>query len=257
MIARESNCSPAVSVIMPAYNCEKYIEAAIRSVVSQTFTDWELIVLDDGSSDSTREIIDRLAAEDDRIVPMPNERNMGVAKTRNRGLDISRGRYVALLDSDDIWLSGKLEEQIKKLQAENAGICYCSYSIIDSEGSKVKKDYIVPKNVDFPLLLKENYIGCSTVVIDREILGENRFLTDYYHEDYVLWLELLRGGAKAVGCTETLAEWRYIRNSRSFNKKQSALNRWDIYRNHLKLSVAHSLCSFLNYAFRGFKKYFK
>ena len=81
MIVRESNCSPAVSVIMPAYNCEKYIEAAIRSVVSQTFTDWELIVLDDGSSDSTREIIDRLAAEDDRIVPMPNERNMGVAKT--------------------------------------------------------------------------------------------------------------------------------------------------------------------------------
>ena len=254
---RPGELSPAVSVIMPAYNCEKYIEEAIRSVMVQTFTDWELIVLDDGSSDSTREIIERLAAEDARIISMPNEKNMGVAKTRNRGFDISRGRYVALLDSDDIWRSEKLECQIKKIQSENADLCYCSYAIIDSDGINVKRDYSVPEKVDFNELLKENHIGCSTVLISREALGERRFLTDYYHEDYVMWLDMLRTGAVAVGCTETLAEWRYLRNSRSFNKKKSAKNRWDIYRNHLKLSRAYSLQLFLSYAIRGIRKYFK
>ncbi len=257
MISRETVPTPIVSVVMPAYNCEKYIEAAIRSVISQTFTDWELIVLDDGSNDGTRDIIERLAAEDERIRSMPNAKNMGVAKTRNRGIDLCRGRYVALLDSDDVWRRDKLDSQIKKIQVENADLCYCSYAIIDSDGINAKKDYMVPGKIDFTELLKENYIGCSTVLISREVLGEKRFLTDYYHEDYVLWLDLLRCGASAVGCTETLAEWRYVRNSRSFNKKQSAKNRWDIYRNHLKFSRAHSFRLFLVYALRGIRKYFK
>lgn len=248
--------APAVSVVMPAYNCEKYIEVAIRSVISQTFTDWELIVIDDGSSDSTREIIDRLAAEDSRILSLPNEKNMGVAATRNRGIDISRGSYIALLDSDDVWREEKLERQLERLCATGADLCYCSYAIIDADGKKAKNDYTVPECVDLRELLKENYIGCSTALLSREALGERRFLTDYFHEDYVLWLDLLSDGALAVGCAETLAEWRYVRNSRSFDKKQSAKNRWDIYRNHLGLSRARSARLFLTYAFRGLKKYF-
>lgn len=249
--------NPAVSVIMPAYNCEKYIEDAIRSVMAQTFTDWELIVLDDGSSDSTLEIIERLASEDDRIKLLPNEKNMGVAKTRNRGIDNSRGDYVALLDSDDIWHSEKLEKQLEKMQSNGADISYCSYAIIDSEGVRVKKDYTVPETTDFKALLKENYIGCSTVILSRKALEKHRFLTDYYHEDYVLWLDLLREGAKAVGCSETLAKWRLIRNSRSFDKRRSATHRWDIYRNHLHFSRAYSLRLFAAYVFNGVKKYLK
>ena len=223
----------------------------------QTFTDWELIVLDDGSKDGTCEIIERLAAEDERIRPMPNEKNMGVARTRNRGIDNSRGNYVAFLDSDDIWRGDKLGMQIEKMQANGADISYCSYAIIDSEGVRVKRDYIVPENTDFKALLKENCIGCSTVVLSRKLLVERRFMTDYYHEDYVLWLELLRGGVKAVGCTETLVEWRLIRNSRSFDKRRSAAHRWDIYRNHLHFSRVYSLWLFAAYAVRGFKKYLK
>ena len=140
---------------------------------------------------------------------------------------------------------------------KNAGICYSSYSIIDSEGEKVKKDYIVPDAVDFKSLLKENSIGCSTVLFSKEALDKNRFLTDYYHEDYVLWLELLRVGVKAVGCTETLVQWRLIQNSRSFDKKRSAAHRWDIYRNHLHLSFVYSVSLFIAYAFNGVKKYLK
>ena len=248
--------APAVSVVMPAYNCEKYIEAAIRSVISQTFTDWELIVIDDGSSDSTREIIDRLAAEDSRILSLPNEKNMGVAATRNRGIDISRGSYIALLDSDDVWREEKLERQLERLCETGADLGYCSYAIIDAGGKKAKKDYTVPERVDLRGLLKENCIGCSTVLLSRKALGERRFLTDYFHEDYVLWLDLLTDGVSAAGCVGTLAEWRYFRNSRSFDKKQSAKNRWNIYRNHLGLSRVQSARMFLTYALRGLKKYF-
>lgn len=253
----ESVSSVTVSVIMPAYNCERYIEKAIRSVMEQTFKDWELIVIDDGSKDSTREIIEALAEEDDRIRSMPNGSNIGVAKTRNRGLEIGRGKYIALLDSDDVWRSNKLEVQLKKLESEKADICYCSYSIIDSVGKKTRSDYTVPERVDFKALLKENYIGCSTAVFSRNILGDHRFLTDYYHEDYVLWLELLRKGAKAVGCAEPLAEWRLIENSRSFDKRRSAVYRWNIYRKHLKLPMFQSGCLFFSYAINGVKKYLK
>ena len=248
---------PLVSIIMPAYNIERYIEKAIRSVINQTFTDWELIVIDDGSKDSTLDIIELMVAEDERISSMPNETNIGVAKTRNRGIDIARGKYIALLDSDDIWYENKLELQIKKLEAEKADICYCSYAIIDEEGKKIRNDYMVSERVDFKDMLKENHIGCSTVILSRSALDNNRFLTDYYHEDYVLWLDLLKSGARAVGCSDVLAEWRLIRDSRSFDKKRSANFRWKIYRQHLGFSWFKSGYWFVCYALNGVRKYFK
>ena len=256
MTAGYAHCEPTVSVIMPAYNCEAYIEKAIRSVMGQSFRDWELIVIDDGSKDSTRDIIGGLASEDDRIIFLPNEKNIGVANTRNRGIEVSRGSYIAFLDSDDIWCPDKLELQLARLRESGADLCYCSYSIIDSEDRKAKSDYLVPQSLDFKGLLRENYIGCSTVLLSKEMLGAQRFLVDYYHEDYVLWLELLQNGASAVGCTEPLVKWRLIQNSRSFDKRRSAAHRWYIYRNHLHFSRCKSCLLFLTYAINGIKKYF-
>ncbi len=253
----EFNLLPKVSVIMPVYNCEKYVEQAIRSVMAQTFHDWELIVLDDGSSDSTCDIISRLASEDDRIISVPNPENIGVARTRNRAIDISRGEYIALLDSDDVWRCDKLEKQLEKIKSLSADICYSSYAIIDSNGANARKVYSVPEKVSFDELLKENYIGCSTVLLSKHALGNKRFLVDFYHEDYVLWLELLRDGAVAVGCTEPLTEWRLIRDSRSFDKKRSAAHRWNIYRKHLRFSFIKSSLLFVSYAVNGLKKYRK
>ncbi len=244
-----------VSVIMPAYNAGKYIEEAIRSVMAQTLTDWELLVLDDGSTDDTCALAAALAAEDPRIRLLPNERNMGVARTRNRGFDLCRGRYVALLDSDDVWLPEKLERQIALLEKTGADFTYCSYAIMDEKGDRAKADYLVPEQVSFESLLRENCIGCSAVLLRRECLREHRFTPDFYHEDYVLWLELTRAGFRGVGCTQVLARWRYIAGSRSFDKKNAAMNRWRIYRDCLKLPLWKSAWVFCGYVTASLKKY--
>lgn len=246
---------PLVSVIMPAYNAREYIEEAIRSVQAQTITDWELLVLDDGSSDDTLSIARCLAREDPRIRVLPNEANMGVARTRNRGVELSRGEYVALLDSDDVWLPEKLQRQIERLQTSGADLCYCSHHIIDGAGERAKADFLVPEATDLEAMLRENVVCCSTAVLRRDKTVENPFNPDYYHEDYVLWLQLLRGGCRFVGCPEVLAKWRYIPGSRSFNKLQSAQNRWKIYRSYLKLPLFKSLRVFAAYMLAGLRKY--
>ncbi len=246
----------AVSIIMPAYNSELYIEPAIHSVIEQTYRNWELLVIDDGSTDSTCSIVQRLAANDDRIKFIKNSSNMGVAKTRNRGLDLCSGDYVAFLDSDDIWYPNKLSLQIQKMKAKDADLAYSSYAIVDSQGNPSKNAYIVPENITFDDLLKENVIGCSTVIISRNLAKKYRFAIDFYHEDYCLWLDILHDGYKAVGCSDVLVKWRLIANSRSFNKRKSAMNRWRIYRRHLHFSFLKSIKLFFSYMFSGIKKYY-
>ncbi len=249
--------TPLVSVVMPAYNAEPYIEAAVRSVMGQTIRNWELILLDDASQDGTWAVAQSLAAEDDRITVLRNAENMGVARTRNRGIAMCAGRYVALLDSDDVWYPHKLETQLRRMKETNAELSYTSYAIVGADGKKVKGDYLVPDAVSFDSLLKENVIGCSTVLISAKIAKENPFSVDFYHEDYVLWLQLLRGNCPAVGCTEVLTDWRYIENSRSFDKRKAVKNRWQIYRKHLRLSVPQSLWLLANYGINGLKKYLR
>lgn len=248
---------PSVSVIMPAYNAGCFIADAIRSVMAQTFTDWELLVLDDGSSDDTLAIARSLAQTDCRIRVLPNKHNMGVAKTRNRGFDLCRGEYVALLDSDDIWYPQKLEKQLALMRETGADLCYCAYAIVDAAGKKVRGDYLVPPTVDLHGLLRQNVIGCSTVMLSAAVKERYRFETDFYHEDYVLWLRLLQDGCKAAGCTPVLAAWRYVENSRSFNKWDAAKNRWRIYRDRMQLGFFYSVRLLAEYGLMGLRKYGK
>lgn len=246
---------PLISVIMPAYNADRFITAAIQSVISQTYSNWELLILDDGSVDRTCEIARQFALKDERIRLLENEKNMGVARTRNRGFDLCKGSYVALLDSDDVWHADKLEKQLACLQESGADFAYSSYSIVDVHGEKAKADYLVPEEINFRELLKENVIGCSAVLMKADVLKEHRFLTDFFHEDYVLWLQLLQSGYRAVGCKDVLLDWRYVENSRSFNKRRAAQNRWRIYRKYLHLSLPKSVWAFSHYALRSLRKY--
>ena len=240
---------------MPAYNAAPFIEAAIASVLAQTLTDWELIVIDDCSSDDTYSVAQRVIGCEPRIRLLRNDENSGVSKTRNRGLGLSAGRYIAFLDSDDVWHPEKLEKQLAKLRETGAAIFYCSYGIIGISGEKVKADYLVPETAEYEDILKENYIQCSAMLIREDIVKKFRFNTEFFHEDYILGLDMLRSGEKAVGCRELLLNWRYLENSRSFNKKKSAVNRWKIYRDYLKLPLHRSLYLFFQYAAAGLRKY--
>lgn len=246
---------PLVSIIMPAYNMERYIHNAIASVVAQTMSQWELIVIDDCSTDSSLAIAKEWAQKDPRILALCNEVNSGVARTRNWGIELARGVYVAFMDSDDIWHPEKLRKQLERMQQQNAQISYCSYAIIDASGKRIRADYLVPETVTLLDQLKENAIQLSSLVVRADALENVRFTTSFYHEDYVLGLELLQKGCKAVGCREVLSEWRYIATSRSFNKLKAARNRWRIYREFLHLPLGKTVYVFINYAFAGIMKY--
>lgn len=248
--------TPLVSVIMPLYNAENFVAEAIESVIAQTVENWELFVIDDRSTDGSYDVARKYCEIDPRITLLQNEENSGVSVTRNRGIDAARGEYIAFLDSDDVWLPEKLQRQLSLMKEKNGDISYCSYAIIGADGTKAKDDYLVRDRAEFKDILKENYIQCSAMLIRADLVKEVKFRTDFYHEDYILGLDLLRRGCVAVGCTEILLNWRYIENSRSFNKVKSAKNRWLIYRKYLHFSVFKSFYYQMHYMFAGLKKYF-
>lgn len=254
---KENGTGTMVSVVMPAYNAERYIESAIRSVMAQTFTDWELIVIDDGSKDATVDIAERLAQEDSRIIFLRNEVNMGVAKTRNRGMELTQGSYVALLDSDDIWHSEKLEKQVALARETGADIVYCSYAIVDEHGYQKCDDFIVAAETDFDASLIKGVISCSTALLSRTVVETYRFDDGFYHEDLALWLRMLKDGHTARGVTDVLADYRVMDGTRASNKLKSACHRWQIYRKLLGFSVCKSAKLLLQYGMLGLKKYRK
>lgn len=174
-LAYTQEAKPLVSVIMPSYNAEKYIKEAIESVIAQTYKNWELFVIDDGSTDRTAEIARSYAEKDSRIILHRNSHNMGTAKTRNTGIKLANGEWIATLDSDDMWHLEKLEIQLKKAAKTGSLSLYTSYSLF-CEG--FRQEYTVPEKIDYSSLLTENVIGCSTVMMNRSILEKHLLPSD-------------------------------------------------------------------------------
>ena len=245
---------PLVSVVMPAYNSQRFIGAALESVLAQTLEDWELIAVEDCSTDRTWRILKKYAAGDDRIRIVRNDRNRGAAWSRNRAFGMCQGRYIALLDSDDLWQPEKLEKQVRLAERTGADIIYCSYSMIDEEGKKRWKDFIVPKRISFEQALSKSVMSCSTTLLTRQTAEEFPFPENLYHEDLFYWLTLLQAGKKAAGIRQVLAAYRVRTDSRASNKARAALNRWRVYR-YLGLSPGRSVRAFIRYARLGISKY--
>lgn len=244
-----------VSVVIPAYNAEKYIEKTVRSVLQQTYTNYEIIIVDDCSSDDTYSIVQALAQEDKRIKYYQNEKNEGVAITRNNAIARCTGEYIALLDADDIWVETKLEKQIKLLQETKAQIAYCSYAFIDENDKEILRPFIVPTTTTYESALGKSVISCSTAMMERQLFEKYKFEADVYHEDYVLWLKLLKDNMKAVGDTEVLAYYRFMEGTRSANKINSAMKRWQVYRKSMKMSFIESVVAMIQYIINGLIKY--
>jgi teichuronic acid biosynthesis glycosyltransferase TuaG len=219
-----------VSIIMPAYNCEKYVAEAINSVISQTYQSWELLVIDDGSKDNTLKIINGFGSKDSRIRPIQNEKNIGVSETRNIGIVLASGEWIAFLDSDDMWEKTKLEKQLKVAEENSAEFLFTGSSYINEEGKPFKGILEVPEEVSYKKLRNHNVISCSSVLIQKRFLDNIKMEKDEMHEDYAVWLRVLRTGVKAYGVNEPLLIYRISRNSKSGNKMKTVKMTYKVFR---------------------------
>lgn len=246
--------TPLVSVITPAYRAANVIGPTIESALAQSMGDLEVVVVDDGSPDDTLAVLERFARADGRVVPRRHERNGGPGAARTTALQAARGRYVAFLDSDDVWLPQKLERQLAFMRDRNAAMSYTQYRRIDAAGA-VRSDVIdVPPSLDYQGLLRNTAIATSTVVVDREQTGPFT-MRDVYYDDYVCWLELLKEGFVAHGLREDLVRYRVLANSWSRNKLHSAAQVWRVYRDVEHLAWPSAAWVFTQYIWNAAHKY--
>lgn len=254
---REENLinEPLVSIITPLYNCEKYIEETIKSVINQTYKNWEMIIVDDCSKDDGVKIVEKYQKLDKRIKLYRNEQNQGVSFTRNRAIDLSKGKYIAFLDSDDLWKKEKLSKQISFMEKNNITLSYTGYEKINSDGS-LRGEIKVPEKLDYEELLKNCLINCISGVYLKEKF-KNIYFKKTKVEDYIFWLEIFKNIDFAYGIKESLAYYRVSNNSRSSNKIDIVKFHWKIYREIEKLNLMKSIYYYVIYIKRGIFRFVK
>lgn len=247
------NAPPLVSVITAAYNAEAFIAETIASVQAQSLADWEMVVADDASSDRTAEIVAAIAAADPRVRLIRLEENGGVARARNAALAAARGRFIAFLDSDDLWLPQKLERQIAFMRGRDAAVSYTAFRRIDENGSRLGRLVAVPPRLTYRQLLKNTAIATLTGMVDTAKTGPIR-MTEARRDDFILWLSILKRGFTAHGLQEDLARYRVVTGSLSSKPKRSAAWVWDVYRKVEKLGLLHAAWCMAHYGTRAVLK---
>src|SRR3712207_2522355 len=243
-----------VSVIVPVYNAKDYLPETLESIFKQTYKDIEIIIIDDMSSDGSRELIRDYENKYDNIVALLLEKNGGVANARNKGIEIARGRYIAFLDSDDVWEETKIQKQIEFMKSNNHAFTFTGYQFMDENSNTMKTLVRAKKSLNYEDLLRQNSIACLTVVLDR-CQVERIHMPKIRHEDYVTWLDILKQGHTAYGIDENLALYRTRANSLSGNKLKAASWTWNILRNVEKLSLPKAIYCFSYYALVNVKKH--
>ena len=219
-----------VSIIMAAYNAEKTIEQAINSVLSQTYTNFELLVVNDCSKDRTAELVKGIAATDGRVRLISNVKNSGVSYTRKHGLEEANGSWIAILDSDDAWAPEKLEKQIELQNRTNADLLFTGSAFMDADGHPIDWYLHAPAEVTYRQLLKQNVLSNSSALVRKELYARHYAVGDGMHEDFAIWLNILKEGKKAYGVDEPLLIYRIAKSSKSGNKIKAARMNWNTYR---------------------------
>ena len=245
---------PLVSVIMPCYNMEKYIAATIESVQRQTYPHWELLIVDDTSTDGTADMVRSHQIQDDRIHFVVKPKHSGIADTRNQCISMAKGRFLAFLDADDLWHPEKLELQLQFMTERKIGFSYSSYDCVDEEGKPLEKRVNSAGNLDYDAYLHNTIIGCSTVMIDTTIIG-NVFVPHFRtSEDTATWLNILKKGFLAYAIEQPLTSYRIRQHSASSNKLKASSDLWRVYRQNEKLPLFKAIACFSSYAFHAIKK---
>jgi teichuronic acid biosynthesis glycosyltransferase TuaG len=245
---------PLVSVITPSYNSTKFIPDTIHSVLAQTYSNWEMLIVDDCSKDESRQVIREFVEKDARIKLIELTENSGAAVARNTAIKAAKGKYLAFLDSDDLWVPTKLEKQIRFMEENDYAFTYSKYQQMDVNGTLLDRVVDVPKDITYKGLLSDNIIGCLTAVVNIEKTGPIEMPNIRTRQDYALWLSILKRGIKAQGLQEVLAYYRLVPGSISSNKLKVAKQNWRLYRDIEKLGIIPSSISFLRYAWSGVKK---
>ena len=242
-----------VSIVMPLYNAESTAQESIQSVISQTYHQWELLVVDDGSVDRGPQLVERLSEQEHRIHLLSMPENSGAAAARNYGIRQATGQYLAFLDSDDLWDADKLERQLYLMEEKHTPFSYGACRVIHKDGSDTGKWRQVSAQLDFAHALYGNQMPCLTVMLDRKALRQQypelELQFPYIgHEDYALWLSILQLGVTAYGITEPLGAYRVASGSLSGNKRHAAAWTYRIYRDYLHFGLARSIVCFVGYA---------
>lgn len=243
-----------VSIIVPVYNVKKYIVAAIESVRNQTYMDWELLLVEDGSTDQTAEVIKAYLAKagDERIRLFELPENIGAAAARNYGLSRARGRYIAYLDSDDLWEPEKLSRELAFMEEKRAAFAFTGYEFADESGRGIGKVVRVPETLNYRQALKNTTIFTTTVMFDTALISKELLeMPMVMSEDTALWWKVLRNGYLAYGLDENLVRYRRVGRSLSSNKLEAMRRIWNLYRRVEGLGVLGSAWNFCFWAVRA------
>lgn len=244
-----------LSIIIPVYNAEKYIGTTLNSIYEQTYKNFEIILVDDCSSDNSAGIIKEEMNRHPEIVYHLQEKNMGAAVARNTALTIAKGRYVAFLDSDDIWKPEKTEKQLRLLEEKDGAFSFTAIEMIDDNGAIVKKKRKVKEKVTYKFLLHNTMIPTSSVIIDRNKTGDFTMPLRRSGQDYATWLQLLRDGTIAYGINEALVQYRVGHKSLSSNKFKSIKQVWEIQTRDEHINKFSAFFNVICFGFNALKKY--
>lgn len=245
-----------VSIIVPVYNAEKFIRETIQTVLNQTYKNWELLVVNDCSTDNSKKIIEEYEKKDKRIHMIELEHNSGAAIARNTGIENSKGRYIAFLDADDLWDKRKLEKQLKFIKENNYEFTYTGYEFADENGNKNGKIVNVPKEINYKQALKNTTIFTSTVIFDIKKLGKELIKMPNVKrgQDTATWWKVLKTGIIAHGLQESLSVYRRSNKTLSSNKIKALKRTWNLYRHVENLSMPKSLYNFFWYCINAVRR---
>lgn len=243
-----------ISVITPTYNAERFIEQTYQSLLNQDHTEWEWLVTDDCSTDSTLHILYQIAKNDNRVKIESNDINQGAAVTRNKSLNRCSGKFVAFLDSDDLWHEKKLSTQLVFMMKNSSAFSFTSFKMIDKNGCFLNK-IVDKKNLHTltysDMLRKKATLGCSTVMLNLSKVGKVQMPLIRTGQDYGLWLNILKKGHNADHIPEVLTDYRVLKNSISRNKFRKAKRQWQIYREIEKIALHSAIYFFICYSWRA------
>jgi len=243
-----------VSIVIPLYNCENFIKATIKSVQDQSYTNWEMIIIDDVSTDNSYKVAYEESKKDPRIKVLKNEKNSGVSDTRNVGIKEAKGKYLVFLDSDDLFMPGKLEKQVKFMEENDIALSQTDYEKINEDGS-FRGIVKVPKLFTYEDSLKGNVMKLFNTMINIEKVGKKYFKTYKLSEDHIYWLGILKEIDGCHGINEPLGKYMVRSNSRSSNKLDAVRFQWTIIHKVEKVNFFKSIYYFVNYLWYGYKRY--